>query len=159
MGCGGTSVSEINKRYFNNELLKYHNDMRKKHNSPELNLNEKLNQIAKEYAKELINSNKIIFSPYTYKGEPLGENIYNSENIYIEPKEVFDQWYNEYKKYDFQSKKFQKEACHFTQIIWKNTKEVGFGIENNSSKIYIVALYFPAGNIFEEFTKNIIKAN
>ncbi len=56
--------------------------------------------------------------------------------------------------------KYFSKTKHFTQIIWKKTKEIGIGFStlNNNDKIFII-VYFPAGNIFDEFKNNIYLKN
>ena len=87
--------------------------------------------------------------------QPLGVNIYNGDKK-ISPEDICKEWYNENKFYNYDIDKFQKKAIHFTQIVWKNTTEVGFAFTSKKSKKCIgVALYYPAGNIFDEFKDNV----
>lgn len=45
---------------------------------------------------------------------------------------------------------------HFTQVVWKETKEFGIGYaKNNLGFEYITANYFPAGNYLGHFTFNV----
>jgi hypothetical protein len=48
---------------------------------------------------------------------------------------------------------------HFTQIVWKGTSEVGFGISlaksNRWFKMYCVANYYLPGNIRGQYTSNV----
>ena len=100
--------------------------------------------------------------------EPINEIISNrkiGQNIYILDKKKFDvneicyEWYNEKKNYDFNSNKYIKDTGHFTQLVWKSSKYVGFGCSNNNQgKKYFVANYYPAGNTFNEFRENVSKA-
>ena len=65
---------------FINQMLKLHNDERKKNNSNELKLNEALNLIATEYSENLISKQeKVKFKNYMFNGIILGENIAFSE--------------------------------------------------------------------------------
>ena len=145
-----------------NKKKKYINIMHEKHLhfrnlhgcSNNLYLEDSLNELAQEYAKKLINSpNHIYYNNYTYKGEALGENIDISEGK-INPEEICNKWYKESEIYKY-TNKFQKETVHFTQIVWNNTKKVGFGFEMKDNIYSVVALYYPAGNIFNEFDKNV----
>lgn len=38
-------------------------------------------------------------------------------------------------------------AGHFTQVVWKGTKELGVGLATDGHKIYVVAQYRPPGNM------------
>ena len=67
-------------------------------------------------------------------------------------------WYDEINKYNFNSKKFIKGTGHFTQIVWKNSKEVGFGIAQAADGSYFcVANYYPCGNFLGEFEDNVLR--
>ena len=139
-------------------MYEMHLKFRKLHGcSNELSLDEFLNKLAQEYAKDLINNPKhIYYNNYTYKGETLGENIEISEGK-INPYEICNKWYKESENYKYNKNKFQKETVHFTQIVWKKTENVGFGFEMKDNIYIAVALYYPAGNIFNEFDNNVLK--
>ena len=65
--------------------------------------------------------------------------------------------------YDFETQE-PGDAGHFTQIVWKDTKTIGFGkaISKNKAGLictYVVARYKPAGNIVEQFRENVKKGS
>lgn len=70
-----------------------------------------------------------------------------------------DEFYREIVNYDFTKGECEPQAVRFTQLIWKKTKEVGFGIAKNeqTGKIYAVANYFPNGNGLGQFKDNVIQ--
>ena len=136
-------------------MLQIHCDLRKRHGIKELKLNEELNKMAQTHAENLSVSNQS-FVKDIYNNEVLGLNVLVSDKN-LEPEIICNEWYNESIKYNFNNHKFQKGTGHFTQMIWKDTKEVGFGFEVKDNIIYIVAYYYPAGNIFNEFEKNVFK--
>ena len=155
-GCmKDNSIENINNNFkiIIENALKTINKLRKKHNSCPLNNNKKLNQMAQNYAKELFHSEKL-YSNFTYKGEALGENVFlKYENK--KPKEICKEWYKENENHNFNSEKLQKDSIHFTQLVWKESKEFGFGYISNGNKTCAVALYYPSGNKFLEFKKNV----
>ena len=56
-------------------------------------------------------------------------------------------WYNEIKNYDFKKWKSKGGVIgHFTQLVLKDSKEVGFGIAFGNGMIITVANYYPGGN-------------
>ena len=62
------------------------------------------------------------------------------------------QWYDEIKDYSYSKATFIPGTGHFTQVVWKDSKEVGFGVAQASDgSFYAVANYFPAGNWSGEF--------
>ena len=48
--------------------------------------------------------------------------------------------YNEITMHDF-SQEYQEDTGHFTQIVWKNSREIGFGVAYSDEEIFIVAQY------------------
>ena len=156
--------SDINSVY--EELLKQHNKIRKEFKSQNLSLNDDLKILAQNFADNydiLKDSNLLVNN---YKGQPLGINYKVFNGDIKEINKICEEWikekeyYNEIKnKGDNKAKDYKKyfsKTKHFTQIIWKKTREVGFGYSqlNNNEKIF-VAFYFPAGNILNEFSENI----
>ena len=70
-----------------------------------------------------------------------------------------DSWYNEVNVHDF-ARDFQAKSGHFTQLVWKNSKQIGFGIaESKKGNVYAVAQYYPAGNVIKQFRRNVKKAD
>ena len=140
-----TNKEEVEIRNFRDKILDLHNELRKQHNSPKLILNNNINELAEEYAKELILGKMENFD----KRIEYGENIlfYNELNT----KEIFKIWKAEENNYDFKENKFSKKSGHFTQIIWKSTKHIGVGYEYDKiNKQYcVVVLYYPARNVHQ----------
>ena len=73
-------------------------------------------------------------------------------------------WYKEIKDYDFDTQKSTGGAVgHFTQLVWKNSKKVGFGFKVGPRKmwgmelisLYVVARYNPAVNYRGQFKENV----
>ena len=149
LSIGGLDISK-----YRHEALNIHNKLRIKHDSPELILNEELNELAQTYAEKIIMHNvKKIFPPPIFHDSLLGENILLSQEKNAEY--ICNKWYDESKNYNYNEKKFQEEKIHFTQIVWKETSQVGFGFALNNNNLCSVALYYPAGNILGEFEKNV----
>ena len=151
-----TNVEDFDIDIFMSRMLASHNNLRTKYKSPLLKQNDDLDNLAHEYAKEfIINKEKSIFKPYIYKGSILGENITIGD--LKNPDLIFQKWAQEEKNYDFNNKKFLKSASHFTQIIWKETTDIGIGFYSDDQKktFCTVLLYYPAGNIFGDFATNV----
>ena len=89
--------------------------------------------------------------------EELGENLYISYKGLVDVERIFNDWYDEKNKYDFNKNKYQKGTGHFTQMIWKETKEIGFGWDTSeNNKFYFLAYYYPAGNEIGKFKENVL---
>ena len=140
------------------EALESHNKFRNMHHVPPLKLNKELCSIAENYAKTLATKLQCLqHSKNTYKGQELGENLYGCYGMEATGLEVSKHWYDEIKKYNFNGD-WQSGCGHFTQMVWKETEEVGFGKwKDKGGHIYVVANYFPAGNYLGCFKYNVLK--
>ena len=137
--------------------MEAHNKYRAKHHAPPLILNKDLCKIAQDYSKKLLQNNAIKYSFGKFKGNDMGENIFMCQGREATGEMATNDWYNEIKVHDFK-KDFQKDTGHFTQVIWKDTKEVGFGVSSRGNTYYVVANYYPPGNFLGQYHKNVIKA-
>ena len=71
----------------------------------------------------------------------------SSLKVYYVCGDMSKNWYDEIKDYNFKTGKSTGVTGHFTQLIWKDSREVGFGVAFNGHSVYTVANYFPGGNI------------
>ena len=139
----------------NKNMLELHNKFRRIHHADNLINNNDLNIKAKKYAQMLLEQNSHIKENNLYNNKILGENIYISSKEESE-ENIINLWYNEKSNYNYELNNFQRGTNHFTQIVWKSTKQVGFGSFKSSNKFCYVALYYPAGNIFGKFGENVL---
>lgn len=150
-------VEEEKETYddFIDDCIEFHNRLRLSHNTPSLIENKYLTELAQKAAELLATNDKLEESKAEYKGEKCGENQYVGTQIKGEA--MIREWYNGYHKYDFTCpEKVIPEALAFTQLVWKNSKEVGFGYaKSKNNNYYGVALYYPAGNLKGEFQENV----
>ena len=92
---------------------------------------------------------------------PFGENIamggYNDPLFYVY------MFYDEVKNYDFVVNDYVPGTGHFTQIVWKDTRQVGCSMVNNNPidgfPFYLTCEYNPPGNWLRQFGKNVLPAN
>ena len=138
----------MNDRYdIYNEVLRQHNKVRKDLNIQNLKLNDKITILAQKFADNYDSSEESNFIIDNYNEKQLGINykIFNGDISKINT--ICESWINEgnpnYNKYKSKTK-------HFSQMISKNTREIGIGYSelNNEEKIFIV-YYYPAGDIFK----------
>ena len=145
------------------EMLSEHNNLRFKHRVPSLNLNANLSTLAQKYANYIYDlykkgkKTRWDVGDAFYEGEKCGINIFIGKTM--EGKEIMNLWYKQKEKYDFRNHKHfnQQDTKNFTQLVWKNTRDLGFGCVsyNNNENMIFVVLYFPCGNIEGEYKYNV----
>lgn len=91
-----------------------------------------------------------------YKNAQLGENLAYLFNTPMTGEKMVDMWYAESIQHDYTLDK-QQESSNFTQMIWKGSKEVGYGRIRapNGEWWYGVAMYMPSGNIVGTYAQNV----
>ncbi|XP_062841610.1 GLI pathogenesis-related 2, like [Trichomycterus rosablanca] len=144
-------------RLFSEEVLRSHNEYRKKHQAPPLKLSSKLCNDATRYAESLASTRILKHSVESSKGS-CGENLawasYDQSG-----KDVSDRWYNEVNQYNFNQAGFSSSTGHFTAMVWKSSKKLGVGkAVASDGSTFVVARYFPAGNITNQghFQANVL---
>ncbi|RXN10335.1 ancylostoma secreted -like protein [Labeo rohita] len=143
---------------FEAEFLQTHNAYRKQHGAPPLTINKNLCRSAQEWAEHLLSIRTLMHSNGEY-----GENVYyawSSANKKLTGHEAVESWYSEIKDYNFSRPGFTSKTGHFTQVVWKDTKEVGVGVATDGNTTFVVGQYLPAGNISNAgyFERNVLPA-
>uniref|UniRef100_UPI0037E765B3 Golgi-associated plant pathogenesis-related protein 1-like isoform X1 n=2 Tax=Semicossyphus pulcher TaxID=241346 RepID=UPI0037E765B3 len=143
---------------FQQEFLETHNAYRKKHNTPPMALNSQMSAVAQKWADHLLAKGAL-----QHSDTDDGENIYNmfsSAAIKLTGKEAVDSWYSEIKDYNWSSPGFTGSTGHFTQVVWKDSTELGVGMATDGNKVFVVGQYRPAGNMNMSgyFEKNVLQA-
>ncbi|UJR20836.1 hypothetical protein I4U23_023947 [Adineta vaga] len=140
---------------FIREALQVHNELRRKHGVEPLRLNNDLCKLAQEWANHLTTTGVLVHSKTKYKNQQIGENL-RCQSWPVTGKEMTESWYNEAKKYDYHNRQlYQSETGHFTQVVWKNSQEVGFAQVQGPSMNFAVAMYHPAGNFLGKYEENV----
>ena len=124
------------------------NTHRQAHCVPPLVWNPELAHVAQNWSENLAKTNAFYHSNSRY-GETLamvqGVNSDDQTNALIT---AIKMWYDEITKYNWSSPGFYPNTGHFTQVVWRDTTDVGFGVALNSrGRALITAEYFPSGNI------------
>ena len=77
----------------------------------------------------------------------------------ITGKNMTESWYSEIKDYNFRNPDEYGDTGHFTQVVWKESKELGIGYaKSRSGNYYGVANYYPAGNFIGNYKENVLPA-
>jgi len=166
--CGRPRKGEKGKKtqsmkQFIDEVVKFHNKYRKIHGKVgDLKHNKELSVLAQSWAERMAATSALGHSNNIYKGKEVGENVatkWSSQGAEYLGSEVVDQWFKESDKYDF-SGDFQQGTGHFTQVVWKNSKEIGVGkAYSKDGRVFVVCNYHPAGNVLTTFKDNVFPAS
>jgi pathogenesis-related protein 1 len=141
-----------------NALVASHNKWRAEVGTPALKWSDALAKSSQAWADTL----KVKCAQQHSTGDDYGENIFwgsplsimsstgglqtSVQNIHA--RDIVDSWGEEKKWYDYQSNSCKGGVCgHYTQVVWKDTTEVGCGmvICNNKAQIW-VCQYKKPGN-------------
>ena len=146
------------------KALKVHNDAREDVGTPPLAWSEKLEKQALLYAKILARKDQKQNMKHSKTND--GENMtyfYSAESRdgIITPTfsstpltDASVGWYEEIKDYRYSKIKMRRigpPIGHYTQMVWKSTKKVGIAYAiSKKGSVYVVARYFPSGNVIGE---------
>lgn len=146
---------------FAQRILKFHNEYRKKHHAPELKLTKELMNDAQVWAEKLAEDDKFSYRP----NSQYGENLYclwsSDRDAWPNPRDVCKSWYDEVKQFFWNVEpRGAFKAGQFSQMVWKNSKELGVGLgRTKNGKVVVVATYYPRGNVIGQFIQNVKRIN
>ena len=174
------------KRNFDPKACKFlhkHNSLRKQHKDTKcLILCPDLNESAQNYAEKMIEDDLMCHSDGAAKqyGENLaiwkgpGDKREDEEFINSILETMVQKWYDEINNYDFKTGthkvgKEKEEIYHFTLLVWKGAKRLGFGYKvfynaegggkqhyGKRKHTYIVLVgHYDTGNIENQFVANV----
>jgi uncharacterized protein YkwD len=112
----------------------------------------KLAEHAKKWAQTLAVSDMFEHAPVGADGGE-GENLWTGTKDDYTPEEMIGFFIDEGKLFkrgkfpDVSTTGRWEDVGHYTQIVWKDTREVGCAIVSNRQSDYLVCRYFPAGNV------------
>ena len=146
----GSKISSEDAR----AVLDHHNKIRNDLHIPPLSWNAEVAAYAQEWADSLTtfhNCNLI----HRENTRGYGENLYGGGSAESsKPIDASLAWYSEIQQYTYVrlDENNWYNTGHYTQMIWKNTKEVGVGIGTcPAGGVIIVANYNPTGNYMGEY--------
>ncbi|CEF66858.1 CAP domain-containing protein [Strongyloides ratti] len=149
---GGLTSAAVNVEELRKYYLQETNKYRVLHQVPQVVVNATIQKGAQDWANYLANTVKGL----KHSSSGFGENLaYASSSI---AKNAVKMWYDEVQYYDFSKQGFTSKTGHFTQLVWKNSKQVGFGITEKNGIVYVVCRYSPPGNYLGQFEKNVFPA-
>lgn len=134
-------------------LLAGHNRERAELNLPQLAWNPQLAKSAHRWADHLAVTGKFEHSP-NRPGKPLqGENIWGGTVGAYTPEAMVGLWTDEKSAFVYgifpgnSTTGKVADVAHYTQMVWKNTREVGCAVARNAREEILVCHYAQPGNI------------
>lgn len=150
--------------------LNQHNQYRLRHEVPPLKLNPKMCAEAQTWAEVCFVSHYTftigtlnIFQTlaanneisYMKKSHAFAQNITCIDTIdNVDGTQPVHRWYRTLKKYNGS---FTETAAPFAQVVWAASEQLGVGVAvSRTGEVYVVAHYFPPGNIHNEQSENVL---
>ena len=133
-------------------LLAAHNAERQRVGVKPLVWSAKLAEHAKKWAQTLAVSDMFEHAPVGADGGE-GENLWFGTKDDYAPEEMIGFFIDEGKQFkrgkfpDVSTTGRWEDVGHYTQLVWKDTREVGCAIASNARRDILVCRYSPAGNI------------
>ncbi|KAM5541316.1 hypothetical protein V8D89_004870 [Ganoderma adspersum] len=145
-GVEATSKADVSA------YLTAHNSVRKQHGAADLKWNNTLAAAAQTWV------NKCVFKHSGGSLGPYGENLAAGTGSYPIASGVKG-WTDEVSEYSSQN----PQPSHFTQVVWKNTKQVGCAVADCTTIFpakygvahFYACEYYPAGNVIGQFPQNV----
>src|SRR5262245_32910880 len=88
---------------------------------------------------------------------PDGENLFWGTAGAFSPRSAVAAWYEEIGDHDFFQPELGDQAGHFTQVVWKSTKQLGCGMAVCRGSHFWVCRYSPPGNVGDQYARNVPK--
>jgi uncharacterized protein YkwD len=138
----------MDKPAVSSAIVEAHNSVRNKVGVPPLAWSDELAQVAQNWAERLVGSGAFEHS----RTGKYGENIFEVSGTgwTSNAQEVVGNWAAESGNYQYPTNTCTGVCGHYTQLVWKDTKEVGCGVARDNNREVWVCNYAPYGNIIGE---------
>lgn len=158
--CAPTPDAGLNASL--SQALQAHNKYRTLHHSPALNWSEGLATEASAIAQKMATQSTLAGRKDSALN--LGQNLAKLAGSMAcsDAGEIATNlWYSQARNYSYSDPRLNADTDTFTQVVWKDTKEVGVGCakspSNEAGPMFVVALYKPAGNIPKMLRQNVLE--
>ena len=147
---------------FYTDLVQQHNTLRAKHRVGKLTKLKAIADMAQKTADQCARIKNLKHTSDYYLDQPVGQNLYLSTWA-PSAADVIKRWYYEEEPhYDYTKGKSKdgETTGHFTQVVWKNSKQIGCAVANGnymtfSGSYYVCCNYYPAGNYYGQYVQNV----
>lgn len=124
------------------EMVDLHNQLRRRHDLHSLQWSDELAGKAQRWAETLLESGQLRHDPSRH-----GQNIFAMSGRPADVNFVFRAWASEASDYDYSRNTCSATCGHYTQIVWRDTKQIGCGVARGSGREIWVCDYDPPGNV------------
>ncbi len=139
-----TRVQDLSSQAGIDQMLAAHNQWRQQVGVPPLTWSPELAAYAQAWANRLLRENQ-----FEHRSDsPYGENLAWSSGQQLSPANVVEMWGREQQDYDYASNQCRPgQVCgHYTQVVWRDTQQVGCGVARGDNREVWVCNYDPPGN-------------
>jgi uncharacterized protein YkwD len=131
---------------FVSDMLAAHNAVRSTVGVPPLTWSAELAGVAQRWANRLAAERRL----YHHQNPHYGQNLYLISGGRATPESVVHAWAAESRDYDYRSNSCRSRCGHYTQIVWRNTKQIGCAVSRTQQTEVWVCEYNPPGNYVGE---------
>jgi len=137
------------------QMLALHNHERALVGVAPLTWSGRLATEATAYAARLVELGDLEHSSDAARGDE-GENLAMGTSGYYSPTALGEMWANEKRQFvngpfgDDSETGSWEDVGHYTQMVWRATKQVGCGVASGGGDTYLICRYAPAGNYMGE---------
>ncbi|APE28745.1 CAP domain-containing protein [Aurantiacibacter gangjinensis] len=140
---------------FAEDLLEAHNDARDEVGVPRLAWSNRLAREAHDWAQHLAREGRMIHADRDQRGGA-GENLWMGSAGYYGADIMVGGFVAE--QQHFRNGEFPqvsttgtwRDVGHYTQVIWRDTQELGCAVARGQTNDFLVCRYFPAGNVYNQ---------
>lgn len=127
-------------------MLQAHNTIRSRLRLPPLTWSPDLTRYAQQWAIRLARENRL----YHHLHPTYGENLYLIDGARARPSQVVAAWASERRWFNYRTNSCGGSCGHYTQIIWRDSRQLGCATANSGEVQVWVCEYNPPGNIVGE---------
>jgi uncharacterized protein YkwD len=136
-GAAAPAASSLSR-----DMLAGHNAVRARVAMPPLTWSDRLAARAQDWADTLLARKQFIHRP----NSSYGENLFEITGAAASPAQVINAWAEESRNYNYAANRCTGVCGHYTQIVWRDTKEVGCAVARGRGREVWVCNYDPPGN-------------
>ena len=123
-------------------MLAAHNTVRARVSVAPLSWSNRLAASAQDWANTLLARRQFMHRP----NSAYGENLFEIEGAAASSALVVEAWAAESRNYNHSSNQCRGVCGHYTQVIWRDTREVGCAVARGGGREVWVCEYDPPGN-------------